>query len=206
MKKFPLLFVFVICCTQIFAQLPYSKVLNYTENDFKENNFKYDKNKNQYILNKSNSLNNVSNIVSAINGHDADMRPHEEDYRVIVQNGEDGISSVAVIFYKDDKFHDLQNWLIDNNINYSETTSGKKSIQKFAYNDIYVDIIIESVSVTTTSANTRAAAKSFDDSYNVYTYMLSTGIEPSSKWHTKQAKKKKKQEEKGAKQSIDDLF
>lgn len=109
-----------------FAQLPYSKMLGYNENQLKENKFKYDKGKNQYVLKKSNGVNNVFNVLSTIGGEDADVKPHSEDYKIIIQYGETGVSSLQAIFYDDNAFLNIQNWLRENDINFIESTTGKK--------------------------------------------------------------------------------
>lgn len=125
MKKL-LFLLLLIVPTFCFAQLPYSKMLSYDEKQLKEKKFKYDKDKNQFVLNKSNGVNNVSNVLSTINGSNADVRPHSEDYKIIIQYGESGVSSLQAIFYDDNAFMNLENWLTENNINFIESTTEKK--------------------------------------------------------------------------------
>ncbi|MFV0536646.1 MAG: hypothetical protein ACK5M3_04645 [Dysgonomonas sp.] len=204
MKK--LLLLLLLLPSLSFAQLPYSKMLSYDENKLKESKFKYDKGKNQYILNKSNGLNNVSNVFSAIGGTTADIRPHSEDYRIIIQYGETGVSSLQAIFYDDNAFLNIQNWLTENNINFIESTTGKKMIQTFDYDNYKVEVYVEKVGISTTTGRTTSLAKSIDESYNIYSYMINTGIPPSSKWHEKEAAKKAKADAKGKKKDIEDLF
>lgn len=187
MKK--LLLFFLLLPSLTFAQLPYSKMLSYDENKLKESKFKYDKEKNQYILNKSNGLNNVSNVLSAINGTTADIRPHSEDYKIIIQYGETGVSYLHAIFYDDNAFLNIQNWLTENNINFIESTTGKKIIQTFDYDNYKVEIYVEKVGISATTGRTTALTKSIDESYNIYSYTINTGIPPSSKWHDKEAAK-----------------
>lgn len=55
-----------------------------------------------------------------------------------------------------------------------------------------VEISIEKVGVTANSASSEAWTKSTDESYNIYNYTISTGVEPTSEWHTKEAAKKAK--------------
>lgn len=188
------------------AQLPYSKMLGLNEGELKEAHFKYDKNKNQYVLKKSNGLNNTLNVLNAINGATADVKPHRDDYVIVRQEGKTGVSSLTVEFYNDDTFHEIQTWLANNDLDVLETNSGKLIIQKFNYDDYAVQLDIEKVGISTTTGNTSALAKSIDESYNVYTYTIFTGVEPSSKWHDKEAAKKAKRDEKGKKKSLDDLM
>ena len=206
MKKLLSFSVALLFCTSVFAQLPYSKMLALDEAQLKENKFKYDKGKNQYVLNKSNGMNNTMNVLSAIGGTTADIKPHEDDYRITAQFGDGGMAYLNVVFYKDDTFHDVETWLAENNIDVIETNSGKRTIQKFNYDNYQVQLDVERVGITTVTGNTSALAKGVDESYNIYTYTIYTGIEPSSKWHDKQKEKKAQNDAKGKKKDIGDLF
>ena len=207
MKKIlTILLLAFIAAGSINAQLPYSKLLGLSEEGLKEGHFKYDKNKNQYILKKSNGLNNTMNVLSAIGGQSADIKPHPDDYIIVMQKGKNAVSSLTVIFYKNETFHEIQTWLADNNIDVLETNSGKLTMQKFNYEEYSIELDIEKIGVSTTTGNTAALAKSIDESYNIYTYTIYTGIPPYSKWHEKQANKKAKRDEKGKKKELDDLM
>ena len=207
MKKIlTILLLAFIAAGSINAQLPYSKLLGLSEEGLKEGHFKHDKNKNQYILKKSNGLNNTMNVLSAIGGQSADIKPHPDDYIIVMQKGKNAVSSLTVIFYKNETFHEIQTWLADNNIDVLETNSGKLTMQKFNYEDYSIELDIEKIGVSTTTGNTAALAKSIDESYNIYTYTIYTGIPPYSKWHEKQANKKAKRDEKGKKKELDDLM
>jgi len=146
------------------------------------------------------------NVLSAIGGQSADIKPHPDDYIIVMQKGKNAVSSLTVIFYKDETFHEIQTWLADNNIDVLETNSGKLTMQKFNYEDYSIELDIEKIGVSTTTGNTAALAKSIDESYNIYTYTIYTGIPPYSKWHEKQANKKAKRDEKGKKKELDDLM
>ena len=191
----------------VFAQLPYSKMMNLSNDELKEKSFKYDSNKNQYKMSKTNKTNQTMNVLSAIGGATADIKPHQEDYTIIVQKGaEDKVSSLSILFYSDETFHNLATWMAENDITPIETNSGKLTIAKFNYEGYSVELTTEVVGIKTTTNNTFASAKSFDESYNIYTYTIYTGIEPDSKWHTKEAKKKEKNKLKGKKEDLDDLM
>lgn len=204
----------LLLCTVLFiasgsmlAQLPYSKMLNLTKEELKEKKFKYVADKNCYTMSKSNKTNKTMNILNNINGAYADVKPHQEDYTVTIQKGAgDKTAYLSVQFYNDDAYHNLAIWMAENNIIPIETNSGKLDIQKFRYEDYDVELVTELVSIKTTTTNTRAAAKSFDESYNVYTCTIFTGIAPESKWHTKEAEKKAKKKLKGDKEDINDLM
>lgn len=207
MKKILLsLFVFFSTSLGINAELPYSKLLGLSQDGLKEGHFKYDKNKNQHVLRKSNGLNNTINALSAVSGTTADIKPHPDDYYIVLQNGENSVSSLTVTFFKDETFHEIQTWLADNNIEVLETNSGKLTIQKFNYDSYSIVLNIEKKSITSTTAKTSALTKSIDESYNVYTYTIYTGVPPFSKWHQKESAKKAKNDAKGKKKNLDDLM
>ena len=188
------------------AQLPYSKMLSLTKNQLDEGHFKYNKKKNQYILRKSNGLNSTLNVLSAINGQTADVKPHADDYVIIRQEAEKGVSSVTVIFYKDETFHDIETWIVDNDIDVLETNSGKLIMQKFNHDNYEIELRMVKVGISSTTGRTSVLVKSIDESYNVYTYTIFTGLPPYSKWHTKEMAKKAKREAKGKKKGLEDLM
>ncbi|MDH6354251.1 hypothetical protein M2132_000578 [Dysgonomonas sp. PH5-45] len=193
--------------TSIFAQLPYAKMMDLTNAELKEKKFKYDSNKNQYKMSKTNKTNQTMNVLSAIGGSTADIKPHKEDYTIVIQKGaEDKTAFTSVLFYNDDTYHTISSWIVENDITPIETNSGKLVLQKFDYEDYTVELAIELVSVKTTTSRTFAAAKSFDESYNVYTYTIYTGVAPESKWHKKEAEKKAKKKLKGDKEDLNDLM
>lgn len=208
LKKVTGLCVFLaLISVSVFAQLPYSKILDLTNDELKEKKFKFNSNRNLYSLSKKNGLNNVSNILSAVNGNSADVRPHVEDYIISLQKGADNAnSSLSVVFYSDDAYHTISTWLAENNLDVIRTSSGKLTIEKFNYEGLSVELTTELVEIKTVTKNTFAAAKSVDESYNVYTYTIFTGVEPQSKWHTKEAEKRAKKKLKGGKQDLDDLL
>lgn len=204
MKK--LLFCLLMLPLLSLAQLPYSEMIKYDESQLKENKFKYDKDRNQYVLVKSNASNSIAGMANVLNGTTADYRPHPKDYRIIIQYGEDGVSFLQVFFYDDNAFINIENWLSENNINFIETTTGKKTVQTFDYDDYRVEMYIEKMGVSATKGSTSALAKTIDESYNIYSYTINTGIPPASKWHEKEAAKKAKNDAKGKKKDIGDLF
>ncbi|MBK5721172.1 hypothetical protein JGH11_09855 [Dysgonomonas sp. Marseille-P4677] len=194
-------------CGSVLAQLPYSKMLDLTESDLKEKKFKYDSNKNRYSMSKTNKTNQTMNILSAVGGNVADMKPHTEDYTITLQKGADNQTAfLSVLFYNDDTYHNIATWMVENGIEPITTNSGKLTVCKFDYEGLKVELTTELVSIKTTTKNTFAAAKSFDDSYNVYYYTIYTGITPESKWHTKEAEKKEKNKLKGKKEDLNDLM
>ena len=197
----------LIVCASAFSQLPYAKMLDLSDSDLKEKKFKYDKDKNRYAMSKSNNTNKTMNVLSAVAGNAADIKPHKDDYTITLQKGVDNQTSfVSVLFFNDDTYHTIATWVAENDITPIETSSGKLRIQKFNYENYSIELTTELVSVKTTTTNTFAAAKSFDESYNVYTYAIYTGVAPESKWHTKEAQKKEKNKLKGKKEDLDDLM
>lgn len=207
MKKTALFAILLLCFGLNAQELPYAKMLSLTPDQLKEGKFKYDSNRNQYVLKKTNGLNAVSNWASALNGQSADVKPHPNDYCVIIQNAEEGVASVEVVFYKDDTYHELALWANDNGQNLAETNSGKLDKMIFEFDGYNIILAKHTVGVNTTTRNTSARAKTIDESYNEYTYTILTGKEPYSPWHQKEAEKQAKRDAKGRKKSdISDLM
>ncbi|MFR9166739.1 MAG: hypothetical protein ACLVKO_11170 [Dysgonomonas sp.] len=202
-----LLFISLIVSANVFGQLPYEKMLNLTNEELKEKKFKYDSNKNRYTMSKKNKTNQTLNVLNAMGGTTADIKPHKEDYTMTVQRGADNKTAyLSVEFFDDDTYHKVATWMAENDIEPLVTNSGKLTIEKFNYDNYDVELTTELVSIKTTTGNTSAAAKSFDESYNIYTYTIYTGVEPESKWHTKEAEKKAKKKLKGDKEDLDDMM
>lgn len=201
MKKI-LLVVFVSLSSMVFAQaeFPYSKILRMSDDELKEAKFKYDSYRNQYVLNKSNGLQGALNVLSAINGTTADIKPHEDDYQITLQYGDDGVSSLTVIFYKDDTYHELVTFIADNGENLLETNSNTINKIQFNYDGLSFELNMRVVGITATTGLTNSAlVKTRDESYNVYTYSIFTGIEPQSEFIQSEVKKQEKRDKRGAK-------
>lgn len=191
----------------LFAQLPYAKMINLSNEELKEKNFKYDSNKNLFSMSKKNKTNQTMNVFNAIGGTTADIRPHKEDYTMYIQRGaDDQTSYLSIVFHDDDTYHRMATWLAENNIEPITTSSGKLSMERFQYDGYSIDLTTEVVSIKTTTGKTNAAAKSFDESYNIYTYTIYTGVEPDSKWHQKEAEKRAKKKLKGDKEDLGDMM
>lgn len=206
-KFFATIICIILFSTVTFAQLPYSKMLGLSDSELLERKFKYDSKKNQFVLKKSNKTNQTMNVFNAIGGASADIKPHSEDYVITVQKGANGeVAFLAVTFYDDNAYHNIETWMAENDIESINTSSGKLELQKFSYEDYNIEVAKELVSIQTATKNTYAAAKSFDQSYNIYSFFISTGIQPDSEWHRKEAAKKEKKQLKGEKADINDLM
>lgn len=208
LKKIFSAFLFILLTsTYVSAQLPYEKMIGLSNDELKEKKFKYDSKKNLYTLSKKNKTNQTLNVLNSISGNTADSRPHEEDYTMYVQKGaNDETAYMSIVFYSDETYHKLLTWMAENNIEPISTSSGKLSMQKASYGDYNIEIITEVVPIITTTKNTAANSKSFDESFNVYTYTIYTGVAPESQWHTKEAEKKAKKKLKGDKEDLDDMM
>jgi len=210
MRKILLLLTVVLCFTvTINAQLPYSKMMNLTKDQLVEKGFKYVANKNQYVLTKTDAGNVTLGVLGALSGAATTYAPSKKDYKIILQYGQDGLSSLTAIFYSDDTFNGIQTWLAENNIQSVSSASGKISIIKFNYDSLHVELrtsaIIQS-SGSTSRSRYSTTSNSYDNSYTVYTYNIETGIPPYSEWHTKAQKKRDADAAKGKKEDINDMF
>ena len=114
MKRFALFCMTIAISMASYGQeLPYSKYLNFSKSDFKENNFKYHEKANIWSLNKIDGLNTTLNILSIIADAEEDVRPDVNDYSIIVQLGaDDAVSYVRVMYYKDETYHKLLAFMI----------------------------------------------------------------------------------------------
>ena len=212
-----LLTLCVLLCATIVAvaqDVPYSKYLNFSKKEFKENRFKYDDETNSWALRKTNGLNTTLNVLAIIGGAEDDVRPSEKDYAIVVQMGaEDKAAYVTVKFYSDETYHTLLTFLKDNGKDLVETSSGKIIKHQAYHGDYALKLNMKQHGVTRTSSHTATrfidskAKKTKDESYNEYQFTITTDVAPWSKYLEKQATKKAKREAKGKKkQSVDELM
>jgi hypothetical protein len=211
MKKITL-FCLAICASFIVKaqDLPYSKYLNFTQVEFKENHFKYNEKYNTWTLKKTDGLSVTLNVLSIILDAEEDLRPGKKDYCIVVQMGkENKASSVEVVFYNDETYHKLLTFIKDNGQNIVETSSGNLIKQQAFYDDYALELNMDRHIKSRTSARTLdyKTVKNVDESYNKYRFVIRTGVEPWSKKLEKQAEKAAKRDAKGKKkQNVDDLM
>ena len=215
MKKI-VLFLMTLCITfNASAQdVPYSKYLNFSKQEFKENRFKYDEETNTWALRKTSGLKTAVNVLSIIANAEDDVRPSKKDYAIAVQMGkEEKAAYVTVKFYSDETYHTLLTFLKDNGKDLVETSSGKLVKHQAFHGDYALELNMKQHSVSRTSSHTAhryidsKAKKTLDESYNEYQFTITTDVAPWSEYLEKQAAKKAKREAKGKKkQSVDELM
>lgn len=186
-------------CAQIESEFPYSKLLKSSESVLKEAQFKRDENRNQWVLEKANGLQTTANVLSALAGTSADIKPHIDDYQIIIQGAEEGVALVQVKFYNDATYHELLTFISDRCENILETNSGKLNKIQCTYQDYKIELNCFTQHISATTTRTNAAAKTLDESYNIYHYIIFTGKEPASAWHSKQKAKAAKRDAKSKK-------
>ena len=211
MKKFLLLLCTWCVAFAAHAQeMPYSKYLNYTKEQFKESLFKYHKKANAWTLSKVNGLNETLNILAIIADASEEVRPDANDYAITAQLGRDEqVAFVEVYFYNDDTYHKLLTFLKDNGLDFVETSSGKLIKHQAYYGDYAVELNMEQHLVSRTSARTADAktVKNVDESYNEYYLIIRSDVEPWSPRLDKKAAKQAKRDAKGKKkQNVEDLM
>lgn len=196
-----------------FAQsqdVPYSKYLNFSKKEFKENKFKYDDYTNSWNLSKTNGLNVTLNVLAIIADAEEDIRPAQNDYSISVQFGkEEKASFVTIVFYNDETYHKLLTFIKDNGKDVVETSSGKLVKYQAFHGDYALELNMEQHIISHTSSRTfdYKAVKNVDESYNKYQFIIRTDVEPWSEYLEKQDAKRAKRDAKGKKkQSIDDLM
>ncbi len=191
-------------------ELPYSKYLNFTKNEFKENRFKYDDYTNTWTLRKTSGLNTTLNVLAIIANAREEVRPDKNDYTIMVQMGEEGKASyIKVKFYNDETYHKLLTFLKDNGSKFVETSSGKLIKHQAFHGDYAVELNMEQHTISRTSARTidYKTVKNVDESYNAYQFIIYTDIEPSSEYLEKKVAKQEKRDAKGKKKkSVDELM
>ena len=211
MKKLVLLCLALCVAVAINAQeLPYSKYLNFSKKEFKENRFKYDDYTNTWSLRKTNGLRATVNVLAIIADAQEDIRPSKNDYTILVQMGEgDKAASVTVIFYDNDAYHTVLTNIKDNGSDIVETSSGKLIKHQAFCGDYSVVLNMEQHIISRTSARTAdyKTVKNVDESYNEYQFVINTGVEPKSDYIDDQAAKQAKRDAKGKKkQNVQDLM
>lgn len=211
MKK--VLFLALALCMAIVAdaqEIPYSKYISFSKNEFKENHFKYDDDTNTWSLSKRNGWNKALNVLAIIADAKEEIRPATNDYSIVVQFGkEEKASYVKVVFYNDETYHKLLTFMKDHAQDMVETTSGKLVKHQAYYNNYALELNMEQRLVSRTSARTAdpKTVKNVDESYNKYEFIIRTEVEPWSEYLEKQAAKKAKRDAKGKKKkTVDELM
>lgn len=211
MKRFFLL-IFTLCIAFVAnaQDVPYSKYLTYTKEEFKESKFKYDDDTNTWSLRKSSGLNVTLNVLAILADASEEVRPATNDYSILVQFGkEEKAAYVQVVFYNDDTYHKLLTFMKDNGQNLVETSSGKIVKYQAFLGDYALELDMEQRIISRTSSRTadRKAVKNVDESYNKYCFVIRTDVEPWSKYLDKQAAKKAKRDAKGKKKkTVDEMM
>ena len=211
MKQVLLLFFTWCMAIATHAQeLPYSKYLNFSKKEFKENHFKYDDETNTWALRKTNGWNTAFNVLAIIADAMEEVRPGRNDYSIVVQLGKESKASyVKVVCYSDETYHKLLTFMKDHGQDLVETSSGKLIKHQANYGDYALELNMEQHLVSRTSARTAdpKTLKNVDESYNEYEFIIQTEVEPWSEYLEKQAAKKAKRDAKGKKaKSVDELM
>ena len=207
-----LLLIFTCCMAlAVHAQeVPYSKYLQFSKKEFKDNHFKYDDETNTWALRKVNGWHTTFNVLAIIADAIEDVRPGRNDYSIVVQMGKENKASyVKVVCYSDETYHKLLTFIKDHGQNTVETSSGKLIKHQAFYGDYALELNMEQHQVSRTSARTidPKTLKNVDESYNEYEFTIRTDVEPWSEYLDKKAAKKAKRDAKGKKKkSVDELM
>ena len=207
-----LLLIFTCCMAlAVHAQeVPYSKYLQFSKKEFKDNHFKYDDETNTWALRKVNGWHTTFNVLAIIADGIEDVRPGRNDYSIVVQMGKENKASyVKVVCYSDETYHKLLTFMKDHGQNTVETSSGKLTKHQAFYGDYALELNMEQHQVSRTSARTidPKTVKNVDESYNEYEFTIRTEVEPWSEYLEKKAAKKAKRDAKGKKKkTVDELM
>ncbi len=200
-------------------RIPYGKMLKMSHDELLNQHFKFNEEKNQYTLKKKNGMRVAATILGAIADNPTNYVPDVNDYQVIIQKGNEGVAYIEVVFYDTDLYHKILTFAKDNGQNQLETNTGLSDKVQFNYDKYSFSLDYStnkqsSTQTTTRDTSTRwttakehSTSTSHDESYNIYTFTIYTGTEPSSAYITKQQEKAKKNDAKGKKkQSAADLM
>ena len=207
-----LLLIFTCCMAlAVHAQeVPYSKYLQFSKKEFKDNHFKYDDETNTWALRKVNGWHTTFNVLAIIADAIEAVRPGRNDYNIVVQMGKENKASyVKVVCYSDETYHKLLTFMKDHGQNTVETSSGKLIKHQAFYGDYALELNMEQHQVSRTSARTidPKALKNVDESYNKYEFTIRTEEEPWTEYLEKKAAKKAKRDAKGKKKkTVDELM
>jgi hypothetical protein len=211
MKKFIILCLALCAALSLQAQeLPYSKYLGFSKEEFRENKFKYNERTNTWYLHRVNGLNVTFNVLAILADASEDIRPAMNDYTILVQMGEEEqAASVRVIFYNDETYHKILTFMKTKATDLVETSSGRLIRNHAAYEGYELELNMDQQIISRTSARTAdyKTVKNVDESYNEYEFVIETGVEPWSKYFEKLLKKQAKRDAKGRKKTnVNDMM
>ena len=156
MKK--VLLLILAACIGVVAnaqEIPYSKYLKFDNAEFKANRFKYDDETNTWGLRRVNGWNTAFNVLAILGNGIEDVRPSQNDYRIVVQCGkEDKASFVKVVCYSDETYHKLLTFVKTHGQNIVETSSGKLTRYQATCGDYALELNLEQHIISRTSART----------------------------------------------------
>lgn len=227
MKTIALLFTcFLFSVLRLSAQepanleaIPYGKMLKMSHEELLNQKFKFNEDKNQYTLKKKNGMRVAATVLGALADNPTNYVPDINDYAVTIQKGETGVAFIEVVFYDSELYHKIMTFAKDNGQSLLETNSGLLDKMQFDYDKYSFALTYTTTSQSSsqssshdvnerwTTTKERTKSTSHDESYNVYTFTIYTGIEPTSAHIRKELEKNKKRDEKGGKkQSAADLM
>lgn len=193
------------------SPIPYGKMLNMSSEELLNQKFKFNDEKNQYTLHKKNGLRVAATIIGALGDVPTNYIPDKNDYEITIQKGQSGTAYLEVIFYDTELYHRILTFGKDHGQDFLETNSGLLDKNQFTYDNYSCALTNAVKSQSSTQTATRdthshlstakelASSTAHDESYNIYTFTIYTGIEPSSDYITKQKAKSQKRETKGKK-------
>ena len=113
-------------------EFPYSKIIKFNQSELIHNKFKYNADKNLWILRKNNGLRVTTNVLAALSGSATDVKPHVDDYIVILQMGlKDSVSSLSVRFYNKSIYHSVLYFAKENGSELLESESANGTTLTF---------------------------------------------------------------------------
>ena len=195
----------------ILSTIPYGKMLHMSSEELLSNKFKFNSEKNQYTLQKKNGLKVAASIIGALGDIPTNYIPDVNDYHITIQEGKSGPAYIEVIFYDTNLYHQILTFGKDHGLQFLETNSNLLDKKQFNYADYSFALTNSVKTQSSTQTSTRdvnshlstaketTTSAAHDESYNIYTFTIYTGIEPSSDYIMKQKEKSLKRDIKGKK-------
>lgn len=178
----------VCCLLLLFAvqarsqgQLPFADYLSKTHYELHNENFRYHPKFNRFTKKESSIF--TDNLVLGIFGAGTNV-PGKGDFSMTLQFGEESLAWLRVRFHNDEQYTAMVRLLNETGIQYTEVDINYGSIITFTDNGVGYTLKKE-LQVGTVSYKNNSS----QELYNTYTYTIDTGVEPSSKWHGRHAKK-----------------
>lgn len=136
--------------------------------------------------------------------------PKSKAFEIVIQNGRDkdgslGVAQVSVTFYNDNTYHKLMKYIKDNESDNVFTSEGVVEITDFENNNYKCTLKKRRVNRAYITEGVLVDEVK-DSPYNIYEFVINTGLTPVSEYIDKAQKKKEKELRRNEKNSLNDYM